>query len=421
MDTIPPVVERFLRYVRIDTGSDPTSETVPSTQKQKDLSRLLVDELKDIGLDDAVMDEYGYVFATLPPVPSGTESEKLPVLALLAHVDTAPDESGAGVKPIVHPPYDGSVIALPGDTSVTIDPARQPMLKRHVGERLITGDGTTLLGSDDKAGVAVIMQLAEDLVNDSQPRPRIRLCFTIDEEIGRGVDHLDLDTLGADVAYTLDGSGIDTISFETFNAATATVRIRGRSVHPGYAKGVLVNAIRILGEIIASLPKDEAPESTEDREGYIHPHVVTASDVTESSVTIILRDFTDDGMARRKHFVSDQVDKLRSKYPEAVIELEIADQYRNMRTYIEEADIRTITFAFEAAREEGYSLSDELVRGGTDGARLSEMGLPTPNLFNGGYDYHSRFEWNTVENLERSLAYLRCLISYWARHGTEEA
>ena len=413
---LPPVVERFLRYVKIDTQSDPHSGSVPSTEKQKNLSSLLLTELHDLGYKSARMDQYGYVFCDIPAVQGSGNADR-PRIGLLAHVDTAPDESGANVKPIVHPPYDGSIIHLPGNPDVTLDPARSPALLRHIGEHLISSDGTTLLGSDDKAGVAILMQLAEDLRNDPATRPEIRLCFTIDEEIGRGVDHLDLEEYGADVAYTLDGSSIDTISFETFNAAIAHINVTGRSVHPGYAKDVLVNALRIASEIIVALPAGEAPESTEEREGYYHAYGISKGDVTNASASIILRDFTDEGMNARKAFLTRVVDDCKQKYPEAGIELSIQDQYKNMRSYIEDIDFRTVTFAQEAATEMGISLEEELVRGGTDGSRLSEKGLPTPNIFNGGYDYHSLFEWNTVENLERSLAYTKKLVQYWGKHG----
>lgn len=419
--TLPPVVKRFLRYVEIDTQSNPDSETVPSTEKQKNLGELLVRELIEIGFYDASMDENGYVFATLPGTMNAEEKNDSIVVALLAHMDTAPDESGENVKPVVHLPYEGNVISLPGDSSIKLDPNRQPNLIRHKGERLITSDGTTLLGSDDKAGIAILMQYAEDMLNDSSPRPDVRICFTIDEEIGRGVDHLNLQDLGADIAYTLDGSGVDTISFETFNAAAATITVTGRSVHPGYAKGVMVNAVRILANLIASLPVDEAPETTENRQGYFHPHTMSAGDVTSASVQIILRDFSRTGLDERKGLVQSLVATEREKNPDARISLKIKDQYKNMRSYIETTDIRAVTFACAAASEMGFELKEEIVRGGTDGARLSEMGLPTPNIFNGGYDYHSRFEWNTVENLERSLKYTKALVRYWGVHMAESS
>jgi len=412
---LPGVAERFLRYVTVDTQSDPDSDSVPSTEKQKDLGRLLVTELSELGLG-AQMDEYGYVWATLP----ATADRGLPTIALLAHMDTAPDAPGAGVRPIVHPPYDGSVVVLPGDPSVTLDPARQPALLGHLGENLITSDGTTLLGSDDKAGVAVLVQLAADLVSNAEPRPEVRLCFTIDEEIGRGVDHLDLDRLGARVAYTIDGSDMDTISYETFNAAEAVVTFHGIGIHPGYAKDVMVNAIRVAARFVAELPEDESPERTGGTDGFFHPHTTSSGDVARVVVKLILRDFEAEGLERRKRVVSDLVDSLRTRYPAAGIDLSIRDQYRNMRSYIEEIDARAVHFARETAEEMGITLEAERVRGGTDGSRLSEAGVPTPNVFNGGMDYHSCFEWNTVQNLERTLDYVKALVRYWGLHGSEE-
>ncbi len=415
---LPSVAERFLRYVQIDTQSDPDSDTTPSTEKQKDLSRLLAEELKALGVDDAYMDDYGYVFGTIPSTLPAEQAAQSPVVALLAHVDTAPDESGTGVKPMVHVDYDGGILTLPGDPAVTLDPARQPALLDHLGHDIITSDGTTLLGSDDKAGVAVLMQLAEDLLNDrALPCPPLRLCFTIDEEIGRGVEKLDLGTLGADVAYTLDGSSTGTISSETFSAAEAVVTVEGVMVHPGYAKDVMVNALRIVAEMIAALPAAEAPETTAGREGYIHPHTLAASDVARAKVKLILRDFTEEGLQRHKDLVTHLVELFRLKYPKSVISLEITDQYKNMRAYIEETDLRVVTFAHAAAEAMGITLEEHLVRGGTDGSRLSERGLPTPNIFNGGHDYHSKFEWNTVQNLELSLAYTKALLAYWAENG----
>ncbi len=414
---IPPVVERFLRYVRIDTQSDASSDAVPSTEKQKNLSRILVDELQGMGYPDAFMDQYGYVFCTIRRIRVHNSEENQTVLGLLAHVDTAPDESGENVNPIVHGPYEGGVIPLPGDPSVTLDPERSPGLLDHIGERIISSDGTTLLGSDDKAGVAILMQLAEDFLSDDNVRAEIRLCFTIDEEIGRGVDYMDLDAFGADVAYTIDGSSINTISFETFNAAVAMIDVKGRSVHPGYARGVLVNAARIAAEIVSAMPADEAPETTELREGYLHPYKITESDVTRSGIQIMLRDFSDKGMEKKKKLILEIIEKARTRYPDALIEVDISEQYKNMRSYIEEIDFRSVTFAQKAAEIMGFTLEEELIRGGTDGARLSERGLPTPNIFNGGYDYHSRFEWNTVENLEHSLAYCKALVQYWGENG----
>jgi len=411
---LPPVAERFLRYVQIDTQSDPDSTSVPTTEKQKDLSRLLTDELRAMGLDDAAMDEHGYVYAT---VPGG--SEGLPVLALVAHVDTAPDEPGGPVTPRIHPKYDGSVLELGGDPPVYLDPERSPALLEHLGHDVITSDGTTLLGSDDKAGVAVIMQLAQDLVADpSLPRPPLRVCFTVDEEVGRGIDHLDLERLGADVAYTLDGGPVGTLDTETFNAASATVRVHGVNVHPGHARGVMANAVRIVAEVIAALPADQSPEATDGAEGYFFPHRITqGASPSEAEVKILLRDFESDGLERRKRFLEHLVEAARAAHPRASVELEIEDSYRNMKEYITDKDPRAIDFAFAAARAMDLEMTEQSVRGGTDGARLSEEGLPTPNIFTGGYDFHSRFEWNTVQNLETTLAYVKRLVAHWAEHG----
>ncbi|GAB5519759.1 MAG: peptidase T [Rhodothermales bacterium] len=414
--SLPPVAERFLRYVQIDTQSDPASRTVPSTEKQKDLSRLLVEELRALDYKDAVMDDYGYVFATVPGTLPQEELADTPVVGLLAHVDTSPDAPGTNVKPIIHHNYDGSVLRLPGNPDVTLDPARQPILLNHIGEDIISSDGTTLLGSDDKAGVAVLMQWADDMRYDTAPRPTVRLCFTIDEEIGRGVDHLDLDVLGCDIAYTLDGSDIDTLFYETFNAAGATLTVEGIMVHPGYAKGLMVNAVRILAQMLAALPPDEAPETTENREGYIHPHTLTASDATKAEAYLILRDFSTDGLERRKAYLRHLVQLFQTRYPKAAITLDIEDQYKNMRSYIEAIDVRAIMVAQEAAEQMGLTLTSPVIRGGTDGARLSELGIPTPNVFNGGHDYHSLFEWNTVQNLERSLAFTTSLLRAWSQH-----
>ncbi len=408
---LPPVVARFLRYVQIDTQSDPASPTIPSTEKQKDLSRLLAEELLALGVPDVMLDTHGYVYASLPAVGAGDA----PVIGLLAHLDTSPDAPGHGVKPIIHPNYDGRVLTLPGNPAVTLDPASQPALLDHLGHDIITSDGTTLLGSDDKAGVAILMQLAEDLLADTtSPRPPIRLCFTVDEEIGRGVDKLDRARFNAEVAYTIDGSGMYTVFAETFNAVEATVRVAGRGVHPGYAKGIMVNASRILCEMMASLPSAETPEHTDEREGYIHLHGLHAGDVEAASAHLILRDFSDDGMARRRRLLECLVDRYRVQYPTARIELELREQYKNMRAYIDAHDPRAVSLAFTAAERAGITLREEVVRGGTDGARLSEQGIPTPNLFNGGHDYHSCFEWNTVQNLVESLRYLVVLLGVWA-------
>ncbi|GAB5534611.1 MAG: peptidase T [Rubricoccaceae bacterium] len=419
---LPPVVQRFCRYARVWTTSDPDSDTFPSTARQLDLSRQLVDELVEMGIVDAEMDEHGYVFGTLPsPTPAS-----LPALGLVAHVDTSPDAPGEDVRPHIVEDYDGSVIALPGDPSITLDPDRSPALRGVIGHNLITSDGTTLLGSDDKAGVAVIMQLIQDLLHSDAEarqrkerpaaRPPIRVLFTPDEEIGRGTDKLDLERFGADVAYTLDGSGVDRLNVETFNAAEARVTVEGVGVHPGYAKDVLVNALRIASQFVGMLPTDQAPETTEGREGYLHPHTLTGT-AEHAEVRLLIRDFTDDGMEQKRQFVRELVDRLASAHPKATIAAEISESYKNMRSTIESIDLRAIAFAHTAAETMGVELAEEPIRGGTDGARLSEKGLPCPNVFTGGHDFHSRFEWNTVQNLERSLAYTKALVHTWGTDG----
>ena len=416
---LPPVARRFCRYARVWTTSDPDAEGFPSTERQKDLGRLLVDDLRALGAADAEMDAHGYVTATLPAPPG---SEGLPVLALVAHLDTSPDAPGENVRPHVHRDYAGGAVVFPGDPALVLDPDRQPALRDHVGEDLVTSDGTTLLGSDDKAGVAVVVQLAEDLMRAEEdarrrgerpaPRPTIRVLFTPDEEVGRGTEKLDLEHVGADVAYTLDGSGVDRLNVETFNAAEARLTVTGVGVHPGYAKGVMVNALRVAAAFVDGLPRDEAPETTEGREGYLHPHTLEGT-AERATARVLLRDFDDGGMEAKRALVRNVADRLRDEWPGAEVDLEIRESYRNMLTYIEATDRRVIDVALEAGRSLGIDLELEPVRGGTDGARLSERGLPTPNVFTGGYDFHSRFEWNTVQNLDRSLAYTHALVQTW--------
>ena len=423
---LPAVAARFCRYARVDTQSDPASGTTPSTAKQLDLSRLLAEELRALGAEGVEVDAFGYVFASLPAPLPAADAARLPVLGLVAHVDTSPDAPGAGVRPLVHPAYDGAALALPGDPTVVLDPARQPALLEHLGHDLITSDGTTLLGSDDKAGVAVIMQLVEDLLADERAaaaegvrpaaRPPLRILFTPDEEIGRGVEKLDLQKFGAEVAYTLDGSGVDRLNVETFNAAEATVTFGGVGVHPGYAKGVMANAARLAAAFVAALPADEAPETTDERAGYLHPHTLTGT-TERAEVRVLLRDFDDDGMARRRALVQRLADDVARRNPAARVEVTFNESYRNMLRYIEAKDRRVIDLAVEAARAMGFEPALEPVRGGTDGARLSEMGVPTPNVFTGGHDFHSRFEWNTVQNLERTLEYARVLVRTWGERG----
>ena len=418
---LPPVAERFCRYVQIDTTSDPESETVPTSERQKDLARLLVEELTALGAADVEMDAAGYVFATVPGTPEA--SGGAPVrLGLCAHVDTSPDAPGAGVRPLVHPAYDGGRVSLPGAPDVDLSPQTSPPLAEATGHDLLTGDGTTLLGSDDKAGVAVLVQLAADLLGEDArgPRPEIRLLFTPDEEVGRGTDYLDLARWGADVAYTLDGSGVDRLNVETFNAAEAMVMASGVGVHPGYARGVMVNALCVIAAFVASLPSEESPEATSGREGYLHPHSL-AGDVVRAEVRVLLRDFEEAGIEAKRELVRGLAREAEAAHPGSRVTVEIRESYRNMRRYIESADPRVITLAHEAARDLGIRLAEEPIRGGTDGARLSEKGVPTPNVFTGGHEFHSVREWNTVQNLERSLAYTHALVRTWGREASRPA
>ncbi|WP_412068121.1 peptidase T [Rubrivirga sp. IMCC43871] len=415
---LPPVVARFCRYAEVWTTSNPASDTVPSTDCQLALSRMLVEELTALNVA-AELDAHGYVYADLP---APTPVEGLPVVGLCAHVDTSPDAPGENVRPMIHPDYDGGPVAFPGAPALVLDPARQPALAAHTGHDLITSDGTTLLGSDDKAGVAILMQLAEDLVRDEAdavergerpaPRPHLRLLFTPDEEIARGTDHVDLDRWGADLAYTLDGSGTDTLNVETFHAAEAVFEIEGVGVHPGYAQGVLVNAAKLAAEIVTALAADPAPETTSGREGYLHPHTVEAT-TEEATIRVLLRDFDADGLDAKRARVEALAAEVGDRHPTAHVSVTVTDSYRNMREAIEAADPRTISVALAAGEAMGATLALEPIRGGTDGARLTQLGVPTPNVFTGGHDFHSCAEWNSVQNLERALAYTHALVRRW--------
>ena len=417
---LPPVAERFCRYAEIWTTSDPDSDAFPSTERQRDLGRRLVEELTALGLD-AEENEWGYVAATVPSTLPPDAARALPVVGLVAHLDTSPDAPGEHVRPLVHPGYEGGTVVLPGADDAVLDPARQPALRAHRGQTLLTSDGTTLLGSDEKAGVAVILQLAADLVAADEdarqrgerpaPRPTLRLLFTPDEEIGRGTDRLDLTWWGADLAYTVDGGPVDTLNVETFNAAEAVVAVEGVGVHPGYAKGVMVNAVRVAAAFVAALPSDQAPETTAGHAGYLHPHAVHGT-TERATVHVLLRDFTDEGMERKRGLVRRLAAQVGEAH-HARVSVEITESYRNMKRYIESVDARAITVAVDALRDLGVEPALAPVRGGTDGARLSEKGVPTPNIFTGGHDFHSRFEWNTVENLERTLAYVTTLVHRW--------
>ncbi|MBI5857003.1 MAG: peptidase T [Sphingobacteriales bacterium] len=391
--------ERFMRYVQRDTQSDPQSSSHPSTEKQKDLSRLLADELKRMGIADAHMDEWGYVYATIP----STTTKKVPVICFCAHVDTAPDCSGTGVKPILHKNYQGQDIVLPDDTSQVLRITDYPYLKTQLGNDLITASGTTLLGSDDKAGVAEIMDLAHFLMTNKEVKHgEIKILFTPDEEVGHGTAKVDLKKLGANFGYTLDGGDAGSLEDETFSADAVQVIIHGVIAHPGYAKDKMINAMKIAGEILAALPKDRlSPESTEGRKGFIHP--VRVEGIAEKcTIDFIIRDFETEGLTKKEDFLRTQIEELMRTYPKASFEFHVTEQYRNMKEVLVK-NPQVVEYAKEAIGRAGLTLKMESIRGGTDGSRLSFMGLPCPNLFAGEQGIHSKLEHISVQDMNKAV------------------
>ena len=405
------VLARFLRYVVIDTQSDVDSETYPSTEKQLDLSRLLVKELRAIGLEDVELTEPGYVFATLP----GT-TEVAPTVGLIAHVDTAPDTPGTGVSPIVHRAWDGGAIVLPGDSTQVLEPAELPALEERLGHDLVTSDGTTLLGADDKAGVAVIMAAVAHLAHDDAPRATARIAFTVDEEVGKGTDHFDLDTFDADFAYTFDGSGIGEIESESFSAYQLRLTVEGIGLHPGTAKGRLVNAIKLLSDVVAALPREGlSPETTEGREGFVHP-IRIAGTTTSATLTMLARDHDDEKLEEHVELVRRLAAEFVGREPRASFTLEVKEQYRNMRKTLDRHP-EIVEVAEQAIRRAGVEPVHTIIRGGTDGSRLTEKGLPTPNLFTGGQDYHSVREWASVQDMAAAAATCVELVKLWGERS----
>lgn len=405
------VLERFLRYVRIDTQSAYGQSTSPSTAKQLDLSRVLEAELREIGLDDVRLDEYGYVYASLPGAKGA------PVIGLIAHVDTSPDVTGTGVAPQLHRAYDGSRIVLSGDETQVLDPNEQPALAEKIGHDLVTTDGTTLLGADDKAGVAEIMAAVACLKRNPRPEHApLRICFTVDEEIGGGADHLDLADFGAEYAYTLDGSGLGEIETETFNAWKVVVTIHGRAVHPGSAKGKLVNSIRLAADLVAALPRERlSPETTEAREGFIHPTGIQGSG-ERTVVELIVRDHDRAKLDEHLALIRAVAEEVGSSDSRARLEVTEQETYRNMRDVIDQHP-RVVAAAEEAVRRAGVEPVHAIIRGGTDGARLSARGLPTPNLFTGGQEYHSLREWASVQDMAAAAATVVELARVWAEES----
>ena len=405
------VLARFLRYVVIDTQSDPTSTTYPSTEKQLDLSRLLLEELRALGLEDAELTEHGYVFATVPGTVAGA-----PTVGLIAHVDTAPGVSGTGVRPLVHRGWDGAPLRLPGDPGQVLDPDDMPGLAERVGHDLVTSDGTTLLGADDKAGVAIIVTAAECLLKDDAPRATLRIAFTVDEEVGRGTDHFDLGAFGADFAYTFDGSGLGEVETETFSAYQLVLTITGVGVHPGSGKGRLVNALKLMGEFLVALPTDGlTPETTEDREGFVHPERLTGT-TGSATVWMLARDHDDAKLEEHVALVRRIADDVVGREPRASFTLDVVEQYRNMRPALDRHP-EVVEAAEEAIRRVGVEPVHSIIRGGTDGARLTEKGLPTPNLFTGGQHYHSEREWASVQDMGAAAAVAVELIRLWGERS----
>ena len=400
--------ERLLRYVRIDTRSDEESDTYPSTEGQLELLRLLRDELEEVGLGDVTMDEHGYVTGTLP----ATVEHDVPTIALFAHVDTAREVSGAGVSP-QRVRYEGGEIVL-GDSGQSIQPELSPELENHVGHELITTDGTTLLGADDKAGVAEIMAAAAYLVAHPEvPHGTVKVAFNPDEEIGRGVVHFPVESFGAVAAYTVDGSTAGELQTETFSGAQVRMRIHGRAIHPGWASGELVNAIKIAGQILARLPQDSlSPETTEGREGYVHP-VLLEGDSSEVELRFIVRDFDDDRLAEHIAFLSGLADDVCATEPRCTVEVDHRIQYRNPRAALERYP-QIGAHLEEAIRRVGLEPKQTAIRGGTDGSALTEMGLPSANIFTGGHDAHSEREWICVEDMGLAAATLVELARVWA-------
>ncbi|MFL6196475.1 MAG: peptidase T [Thermoanaerobaculia bacterium] len=404
------VVERFLRYVTYDTQSTETSSTYPSTAKQLDLLRILVEELRALGLADAQMDEFGYVMATIPATSS---KPGVPVIGFIAHVDTSPEMSGAGVKPIIHRDYQGQDLVLPDDPTAVIRPADSPYLGKRTGDDIITASGTTLLGADNKSGVAEIMAAAEYLIAHPEiPHGTIRVGFTPDEEVGAGTKHFDVAKFGAKCAYTMDGGPRGEIEFESFSADAMTFTFQGHNTHPGFAKGQMVNSIKVAADFISRLPRHElSPETTEGYEGFVHPYVVNAG-VEKTSVKLLIRDFQTAALKEKEDFLDRLAGDTVAAWPGATYEARVEESYRNMREILDHhPDV--VENAREAIRRAGMEPVSKAIRGGTDGSKLSFMNLPTPNIFAGEQNFHSRLEWVSAQDMEKAVEVIVELCKVW--------
>jgi tripeptide aminopeptidase len=403
-------LDRFLRYVTVDTRADDSSAASPSTPGQLVLMELLASELRALGLDDVVVDGCGYLMAS---VPATSTKPDVPVIGFIAHVDTSPEMSGAGVRPIVHRSYDGRDIVLPDDPSAILRAAQDPALAARIGDDIVTASGTTLLGADDKAGVAEIMAAVEYLAAHPEVRHgKVRIAFTPDEEIGRGADHFDVERFGATCAYTLDGGGRGELELESFSADLFTVTFKGFNTHPGYAKGRMVNSIRVAADFIAALPRDEmTPETTESDDGYVHPYDLRAS-VDETTVKVLIRDFLTGELGTKRALLEHLARAAAAAHPGCRVETAVTEQYRNMREVLEHHPA-IVERAREAMRRAGIEPVERRIRGGTDGSRLSFMGLPTPNLFAGQHNFHSRVEWVSVQDMDKAVEVIVELCRVW--------
>jgi len=404
------VKERFLRYVKIDTQSDPSSDSIPSTPKQKNLGKILVAELQEMGITDAHLDEWGYVYAT---IPATTDKKDVPVICFCSHMDTAPDCTGTNVKPIIHEKWDGQDIDLPDDPEIVISTKNRPALKDQIGKDLITASGTTLLGADNKSGLAAIMDAANHLMAHPEIKHgKIRLLFTPDEEIGRGVQKVDMEKLGADFGYTVDGEAVGTLENETFSANAVKIEIEGVSIHPGFAKGKMEHAIKIAAAIINRLPKDQlSPETTSDKEGFIHPTSINGM-LEKATLTFIIRDFVTANLKKHEDSLQRITDEVMAEYPNSTAKFTVTEQYRNMKEILDQYP-QVVANAVTAIKQIGLTPIPSSIRGGTDGSRLSFMGLPCPNIFAGEYAFHSKEEYTSVQDMEKSAEMIVEIAKVW--------
>ncbi len=407
------IIDRFCRYVKFDTQSDPNSPTTPSTEKQKELGKQLVKELHEIGISDAAMDEYGYIYATL----ESNSDKDVPTICFCSHMDTSPDCSGKDVIPIIHKNYQGEVITLPNNPEVSIDPAEHPELGNKIGHDVITASGNTLLGADNKSGLTAIMTAMDYLKQHPEIKHgRIRILFTVDEEIGRGVDKVDIEKLDATYGYTIDGEKAGSLENETFSADAVTMDIEGVAVHPGFAKDKLVSALKVAAEIVASLPKDRlSPETTNGKAGFIHPTSISGT-IEKAKVQFIIRDFETAGLAEKEEYLESIVKKVLKVYPEAQVNTTVTEQYRNMKEILKDLP-QVVEYAEEAIRRAGLKPDLSSIRGGTDGSRLTFMGLPCPNIFAGEYSFHSQQEWTTVQDMSKAAQTIIHLSNIWEENA----